>query len=678
MKQLVQDFKTGELMVAEVPVPVVGPGEVLVRNAFSLVSAGTERSTVEMGQASLLGKARKRPDLAKQVFNTLQREGLAATLNKVRSRLDQWKTLGYATAGTVIEVGEGVTDLAPGDLVACGGQDRASHAEIVAVPQNLCAKIPEGVELSNAAFTTLGAIALHGVRQADVRLGETVAVIGLGLVGQLTVQLLKASGCTVLGIDLDETACELARQCGCDRVVVGDAERVAAQLTDGFGVDAALITASSQTSEPFDVAAKIARDRARVVLVGVVKMEVPRDEFYRKELDLRMSRSYGPGRYDPIYEDKGVDYPVGYVRWTEQRNMAAFLRLLATKRVNVTPLISHVFNLDDARNAYALITGTKQGHFVGILLQYPKSEFKTQKTEPKVVARSAVVLGVIGAGNYAQGVLLPLFKATKDVTLATVCTATGPKAEKARGKFDFQNATTDWHAVIADKTINTVLIATRHNLHAEIVTAALRAGKTVFCEKPLCLCTEELDEIIKTGNTRLMVGFNRRFAPFATSVRKRTPPLVMRYRVSVQPLPKDSWYRDAAVSGGRILGEVCHFVDFLQFAARTKPVRVYAQGFGADNVQVSLRFANGSVGTIEYFEVADASVPKEQIEVFGGGKHLVVTDFRDKGQAEEVRRFVEAAKTGGPMPIPFEEIVASMRVTLAILESERTGQAIEV
>ena len=649
-------------MVVEVPPPAVGPGELLVRNAFSLVSAGTERSTVEMGQASLLGKARKRPDLVKQVFDTVRREGLSATINKVQSRLDQWKALGYATAGTVIEVGEGVTDFAPGDRVACGGQDRASHAEFVAVPQNLCAKIPDGIAFEHAAFTTLGAIALHGVRQADVRLGETVAVIGLGLVGQLVVQLLKASGCRVVGWDPQPGACALAG------VEAGEPD----------SADAVIIAAATDSSEPLQLAAQLCRDRGRVVMVGLTGMEIPRDIFYRKELDFRLSRSYGPGRYDPVYEDKGVDYPIGYVRWTEQRNMDAFLQLLAAKKLYLAPLVTHVFPIAAAPKAYALITGTKPEHFVGVLLQYPKSEIRSQQPVTTTTPRSAVVLGVIGAGNYAQGVLLPLFKASKDVTLATVCTATGAKAEKTREKFGFQNSTTDWRAVIADKAINTVLVATRHNLHAEIVCAALRAGKTVFCEKPLCLRPEELDEIIKTGNDRLMVGFNRRFAPFAAQVRKLSPPLVMRYRVSVQPLPHGHWVSDPDVGGGRILGEVCHFVDFLQFAARSKPVRVFAQGFGTDNVQVSLRFADGSVGSVDYFDVADAALAKEQIEVFGGGQHLVVTDFRDKGQPEQIRKFIEAVKSGGPMPIPLEEIVASTRATFAVLASQHTGQAIEV
>jgi predicted dehydrogenase/threonine dehydrogenase-like Zn-dependent dehydrogenase len=683
MKQLVQDFKTGDIKVVDVPAPTAGPGLVLVRNAFSLVSAGTERQTVNLAQASLVGKARSRPDLVKQVLDTVKREGVAATMRKVQSRLDQWKALGYSTAGRVIEVGEGVTGFLPGDHVACGGQDFASHAEIVAVPANLCAKIPEGVDATHAAFTTLGAIAMQGVRQADARVGEAVAVIGLGLVGQLTMQILKAAGCVVLGIDVNEAACALAAKCGCDAVALKDVEQTAARLTHGFGVDTAIITASTETSEPIELAARISRDRGRIVLVGVTGAELPREIFYRKELEFRMSRSYGAGRYDPVYEEKGVDYPIGYVRWTEQRNMEAFLQLLASRRVDVAPLITHTFDIDNAPKAYELITGKTGERFVGVLIRYPESG--RGLSAPMVAAlrphpHSAVVLGVIGAGNYAQGVLLPQFKASADVTLRSVCTATGAKAKKAAEKFGFESCTTDWREVVADKSVNTVLVATRHDLHASIVCEALRAGKTVFVEKPLCLREEQLDEIVKTisetGNTRLMVGFNRRFAPFAGKVKEITPPLVMRYRVSVTPLPREHWLNDPEVGGGRVLGEVCHFVDFMVFASRARPVSVFAQAFGGDNVQVAMRFVDGSVGAIDYFSVGDASLGKEYFEVFGGGRHLIVDDFRDKGQAEAVRRFVEAVKTGGAMPVGLEDIIASTQATFAILKSVRTGQAV--
>jgi predicted dehydrogenase/threonine dehydrogenase-like Zn-dependent dehydrogenase len=678
LKQLVQDFKTGDIMLVDVPAPVVAPGGVLVRNAFSLVSAGTERATVNLAQQSLVGKARSRPDLVKQVFDTVKREGVAATVKKVQSRLDQWKMLGYSTAGTVMGVGEGVTGIAPGDRVACAGQDYASHAEIVCVPQNLCARIPEGVELSHAAFTTLGAISMQGVRQADSRVGEIVAVIGLGLVGQLTMQILRAAGCRVLGIDVNEAACDLAAQCGCDAVALKDVEGEAARLTNGFGVDAAIITASTESNDPITLAARISRQRGRIVMVGVTGMEVPRDLFYQKELDFRLSRSCGPGRYDPLYEEHGVDYPIGYVRWTEQRNMEAFLQLVASKRIDLAPLVTHMFEIDDAPKAYELITGKTGERFVGVLLKYDEAK-------PIIVAKpvhsarpAAVVLGVIGAGNYAQGVLLPQFRASADVTLRSVCTASGATAKKAAEKFGFESCTADWREVIADKSINAVLVATRHDLHAPIVCEALRAGKSVFCEKPLCLREEELDEILRAESDRLMVGFNRRFASFAAKIREVASPRVMRYRVSVTPLPREHWINDPAVGGGRVLGEVCHFVDFLHFAARSRPVSVFAQGFGGENVQVSLRFADGSVGAIDYFSIGEAEMGKECVEVFGGGKHMVVDDFRDKGQAEEVRQFVAAVKTGGAMPIPFEEIIASTRATFAILKSLRTSQSVQL
>ena len=688
MKQLVQDFKTGDIKLVDVPPPVVAPGCVLVRNAFSLVSAGTEKATVAMAQASLVGKARLRPDLAKQVLGTLKREGIGATLRKVQSRLDQWKQLGYSSAGTILEVGEGVTGFAVGDRVACAGQDYASHAEVVLIPQNLCTKLPEGVTFEHAAYSTLGAIALQGVRQADARVGEAVAVIGLGLVGQLTVQILKAAGCVVFGIDVSEAACELAKTCGCDAVAVrprDDVERIAAKLSNDFGVDAVIITASAPTNDPVDLAGRICRERGCVVMVGVTGMEVPRDIYYRKELDFRLSRSYGPGRYDPLYEEQGVDYPIGYVRWTEGRNMEAFAQLLAAKRIDVAALTTHTFPVDDGPKAYELITGKTGERVVGVLIQYSPTVERPTVTIPKVTSTAsakAVVLGVIGAGNYAQGVLLPLFKASADVTSRTVCTATGVKAQKVKEKFGFETCATDWHEVIADTAINTVLVATRHDLHAPIVCEALRAGKTVFVEKPLCLRGEQLDEIVKvinqTGNTRLLVGFNRRFAPFAAEARKLSGPLVMRYRISVTPLPREHWVNNPDIGGGRILGEVCHFVDFLQFVSQSRPVSVFAQGFGADNVQVALRFADGSVGAVVYFDVADAAGQKDYLEVFGGGQHLVVTDFRDKGQAEEVRKFIAAVKTGGPMPMGLEEIVNSTRATLAVLRSMQSGQAVEL
>jgi len=492
VKQLVQDFKSGDIELVDVPPPALVPGSLRVRNAFSLVSGGTERATVNLARQSLIGKARSRPDLVKRVFETMKREGISAAVRRVQSQLDRWKALGYSCAGTIVEVGEDVTGLAVGDRVACAGQDYASHAEIVVVMQNLCAKLPENVAFEHGAFTTMGAIALQGVRQADVRIGESVAVIGLGLIGQLTVQVLKAAGCTVMGIDVSADACDLARRCGCDAVVErtsGDAERVAATLTNEFGVDAVIITASAPTNDPIELAAKICRDRGKVVMVGVTGMEVPRDLFFAKELEFKLSRSYGPGRYDPVYEQKSVDYPIGYVRWTEQRNMEAFIRLLATKRIDIAPLITHTFAIDDAPKAYELITGKTGEQVVGVLLKYSERVEQVSRPVSAVetgqagrLSNAAVILGVIGAGNYAQGVLLPQFKANADVTLRTVCTATSVNTGKAKEKFGFETCTTNWRDVVADKAVNAVLIATRHNLKVPLllISCARRPLKSTY------------------------------------------------------------------------------------------------------------------------------------------------------------------------------------------------------
>ncbi|MDW8344456.1 MAG: bi-domain-containing oxidoreductase [Verrucomicrobiae bacterium] len=658
MKQLVQDFSSGEIKLVEVPAPAVRPGMVLVRNAASVVSAGTERSTVAMGQASLLGKARMRPDLARQVLKKLRTEGVGATLRKVRAQLESWKALGYSSAGTIIEVGEGVEGLAVGDRVACAGQDYASHAELVVVPQNLVVKLPDEVAFEHGAFATLGAIALHGVRQARAQLGEHVAVIGLGLIGQLTVQILRAAGCRVFGFDPRSEAMA----------------RAGVARPSANSMDAVIITASTTSNEPLVTAGEWCRDRGRVVLVGVTGMEVPRDLYYRKELEFCVSRSYGPGRYDPLYEEYGLDYPIGYVRWTERRNMEAFVELVAAGRVDVGSLITHKFALEDAPRAYEVIAGKSDQPVVGVVIRYGEAPVVRTKRVSQL-SPGPVVLGMIGAGNYGQGVLLPLLKAQPGVALATVCTATGVKAEKVREKFGFAASTTDWRSVVEDPQINTVVVATRHDMHARIVAAALRAGKTVFCEKPLCLSEEELEEILEAGSERLMVGFNRRFAPFSAKVRAVSGPRVMWYRVNAGPLPVGHWASDPT-QGGRVLGEACHFVDYLQFAAQARPVHVFAQGFGADNVQIAMRFADGSVGVVDYFGVGDKELPKEYFEVSGGGRTVQVEDFRDKGQGEMIRRFVEAAKSGGPMPVGFDELVTSTRATLAVVRSLQTGQAV--
>ncbi|MSR65537.1 MAG: oxidoreductase [Verrucomicrobiae bacterium] len=716
MKQLIQDFKTGQLRVVDVPSPALQTGCVLVRNSFSLVSAGTERSTVTTAQKSLLGKARARPDLVRKVWDSVKREGFASAAKKVQSRLDTWKQLGYSSAGVVTEVGEGINDLKKDDRVACAGQDVASHAEIICVPRNLCVKIPDGVEFGQAAFTTLGAIAMQGVRQAKVELGETIAVIGLGLVGQLTVQILKAAGTRVLGIDVNPDATALAAQCGADAVATrgkDDPVSIAKALTNGHGVDAVLITASTSSNDPVELAAQLSRDRGRVIMVGVTGMNIPRAPYFEKELSFSLSRSYGPGRYDPDYEQKGIDYPFGYVRWTENRNMSAFLDLIAQKKINLLPLITHQFPIDRAVEAYDLITGKKPEKFLGVLIQYETGRTTepvshTPKHSALSTQHSALRLGVIGAGNYAQASLLPHLKKMKEVEFISVCTATGVSAQKTSEKFGFANATTNPRDVLDDKSINAVLIATRHNSHAQLAAAALQAGKHVFVEKPIALNEEQLKlvaDAVKQHGEKLQVGFNRRFAPLTHEALKNKGggPWVIHYRVNAGPIPATSWIQDPKIGGGRILGEVCHFVDFFQAFVGAKPSRVFAECLASpskdiiatDNVHVTIRYADGSVGLITYTSTGDPSFPKERCEIFGNGTVMVLDDFRsltiskdgktetkrgtqDKGQAGELSAFVKAASSGGKMPIPWLEMEDTTRVTFAILESLRTGSAIGV
>lgn len=716
MKQLIQDFKTGEIKVVEVPAPHAQQGCLLVRNAWSLVSAGTERSTVSTGQKSLLGKARARPDLVKKVLQSVQRDGLMNAMQKVQAQLDSWKTLGYSTAGVVVEVGAGVTGYRVGDRVACAGQDKASHADYVNVPANLCAVMPEGVDFQHACFTTVGTIALQGVRQAEVKLGEVVAVIGLGLVGQISVQILKAAGCKVLGIDISAGACALALKSGADAVAVrgkDDVEAVALGLSRGYGVDSVLITAAAPTNDPVELAGRISRDRGTVVMVGVTGMDIPRDIYFAKELQFRLSRSYGPGRYDALYEEGNVDYPIGYVRWTEGRNFDAFLDLIAGGRLNLDLLITHRFEIGEALKAYDIITGKVKERFVAVLLQYPGADAAPARSMSVNGSRPApaagqLVLGVIGAGNYASAMLLPHFKSHSGVTLKAVATSSGVTARKVAERVGFATAASDPEEIFKDREINAVLIATRHHLHAPLVIAALKAGKAVFVEKPLVMNRAELAEVaavMKETGGRVHVGFNRRFAPTAVAARdfvKDAPNQTMLYRVNAGPLPKGHWLRDPVQGGGRLIGEGCHFIDFLQFLCASKPVRVHARGLGGggpvsdDSFLVEMSFADGSLGTILYTALGDPVFPKERVETFGGGRVAVIDDFKagtlmaggrptltggkgqDKGQAAQVNLFIDAVRNGTPMPIPADELLAGSSAMLAALDSMRTGLEVPV
>jgi len=731
MKQVLQHARSGEITVEEVPAPQLLPGFALVRIAASVVSAGTERASAEFARKSLLQKAQSRPDLVREVISKVQRDGIFSAIQAVRSRLDQPQSPGYSSAGTVLAVGEGVTDIQPGDRVACAGAGIAVHAEIACVPRLLLARIPardpltaEQVSFDEAAFATLGAVALHGIRTSDIKLGDLVAVVGLGLLGQLTAQLLKAAGCRVVGMDIDASRADLARRLGLDAVASSASafRDLCLAASNGAGVDSVLITAETASSDPVNLAGAIARDRAVVVAVGTVGMDIERKAYYDKELDFRISRSYGPGRYDTAYEQKGRDYPIGYVRWTETRNMQAFVQFIAEKKIDVASLITHRFPVERAQSAYDLITGKARECFLGVVIQYADDSEPVRTLTLVEGAGSGrdstgdrnVRVGLLGAGGFASSTLIPAIKASTNTSLISVCAATGSHAQSAGRKFGFRDCTTDEAALIQNPDVNTVVIATRHHLHARQVLAALDAGKNVFCEKPLCLTEGELREIVRaylgigSGNRLgLMVGFNRRFAPMVTRMKSFlkdvSEPLALNYRINAGYLPTDHWVNDREQGGGRVLGEVCHFVDLLMFLAGSPVVEVAGRAIGSsarysgDNVLVSVRFANGSEGSISYLANGDRSFSKERFEVFGGGSTAVIEDFRrlelirngrkqtvhsrwsqDKGHADEWASFVSSLQPGVAPAIPFEDIVCSTLATLRIEESLMTGKAARV
>jgi predicted dehydrogenase/threonine dehydrogenase-like Zn-dependent dehydrogenase len=691
MKQVIQNFKTGELSVAEVPQPALAQGFVLVRNHFSLISAGTERSTVTAARASLLGKARQRPDLVTQVLDGFRKEGFAETLKRVRTKLETLKELGYSSAGTVLASIDTQGRFKPGDRVACGGGGYASHAGIVTVPQNLVVKVPDTLGLDAAAFTTLGAVAMQGVRQANPRLGEFVCVIGLGLLGQITAQILRANGCQVFGVDTAESMVALAEKSSCHvarkRSDEGLQSAIAA-FTGGHGFDAVIITAATQSTDPVELATAILRQKGVIVIVGAVPMNIPREpHFYKKELELKISCSYGPGRYDSSYEEESRDYPYGYVRWTENRNMEAFVKLLENRSVDVQPLVTHVFEIERAGEAYEIVTGKVSERHMGILLKYSEgSETHSVKEAPQRTASGSDMVGIgfIGAGSFAQKFLIPFAQQGGD--LLSVVTSRGVTAKSVGEKFRFRSYSTDVQDLLADASVNTVFIATRHDTHAAFAAAALEAGKNVFVEKPLALREEELAQVLdvaRQSDCRLMVGYNRRFSPLARQAREVfrhvSGPLLINYRVNAGFLPREHWTQTEE-GGGRILGEVCHFVDLMQFLTGSEPVVVYALSVASDsaqmpdqdNVVISLRFQNGSVA-----------------QIFGGGQVFVIDDFRvaehyaggtrrkikspGKGYKEEVEVFLRAVRQGKSSPIPMDSLVLTSSATFAILDSLRTG-----
>lgn len=712
MLQAIQYQKTGQLHVKELPAPELKPKMIVVRTMASLISAGTERTSVSTAKASMLEKVRTRPDLVKQVIDMAKKEGVLNTIDKVRTKLDSYKALGYAAAGVVVE--SWCDEFAPGDRVACAGGGYASHAEVIAVPRNLAVKIPEGVSFDEAAFTTLGAIALQGVRQAKVNLGESVAVIGLGLLGQLTVQLLKAAGCRVIGLDINEAQFALAREFGADDLVTSGAGALASveSFTRGIGCDAVIITAGTSSNDPMEFAINASRKRGRVVVVGAVGMNLPRSPFYEKELDITISCSYGPGRYDPDYEEEGRDYPVGYVRWTEGRNMGAVLDLIAARKLNVERIITHRIPITEAERAYDLITGKISEPYIGIVLTYPDRGdqalarvINVNRPQPKA---GALGVGFIGAGSFAQSFLLPPAR-TAGARLVSVATSTSVNARSVAEKFGFEDAATDASALLARADIDAVFIATRHDSHGRYVAGAIEAGKQVFVEKPLAISRAELEalrDVAAAKGGRVMVGFNRRFSESFAAIKKHfagvREPLVMTYRVNAGFIKLDHWVQ-AESQGGRIIGEGCHFIDCMQFLCGARPVSVYAAAIGsenaqtrnADSVSITIRFSDGSVGTLQYLANGDASIAKEYFEVFGGGSTAIMDNFRtvtlargrkskvskfngDKGHTEEVKATLAAMKSGGPMPISFESLYDTTLATIAATESLESGLVVRL
>jgi len=729
MKQVLQNLRSGETQVVEVPIPQPQPGMALVKTAASLVSAGTERMLVDFAGKSLLGKARSRPDIARQVLDKARREGLLTTAEAAFNRLDQPLALGYSSSGTVIGLGEEMQGFKVSQRVTCAGGGYAVHAEYALVPRNLLAKLPEKVDFESAAFSTLGAIAMHAFRLSEASVGEQVTVIGLGLLGLLSTAIANAAGCRVLGIDLDPKRVDLALQIGAEAAVVRDeASAAVGSFSRGRGSDVILICADTDSMDPVDLAGEIARDRARVVAAGAVGLELPRKVYYEKELSFINSRSYGPGRYDPDYEQEGQDYPLGYVRWTEGRNLEAFVDLLANERIDVKPLITHRYPIEQAPQAYELITGKREDAFLGVLLTYgdeqthhPQAELMDKsgsKPDEPPQARTItdvkrVKLGVLGAGNFASAVMFPALRKLSSIDLMGVASASGVSAQTAASKYNFHYATGDAGEIINDPDTNTIAILTRHHLHAQQVIAGLSAGKHVFCEKPLALTHEELDSVFEVleslpeHSPLLMVGFNRRFAPFSQQIKEflgqRQEPLFAHYRVNAGFLPPSHWLHDLTQGGGRIIGEACHFIDYLTFLVGETPTSVAAFGlpdegkYQEDNIHLVLNFPDGSLGTIDYLANGDKSFSKERVEVFTAGRIAVLDDFRslelvhdskrkvlhsrlrqEKGHRDEWQVFQQAILVREQPPIPYDQIYAVTLASIYAIESLRDGESITI
>lgn len=716
MRQILQNLKDGKMTLEEVPPPKLGRNGIIVCTRASVISAGTERMVVDLAKKSLIQKAQDRPDLVKRVLEKLMREGFASTYRTVNNKLSESIQLGYSASGTVVEVGSECSGFYPGDRVAMAGAGYANHAEFNYVPKNLVAKIPHGVSFENAAYTTVASIAMQGLRLAEPTLGDTAVVVGLGLIGLISIQLLAAAGCKVLGFDVDLLKVERAKQMGAYYAGgLKGAEELVAQHTDGRGCDLVLITAGTKSNGPIELAGAVTRRRARVVVVGAVGMSVPRDPYFKKELDLKISMSYGPGRYDRTYEEDGNDYPYEFVRWTENRNMQSVLQLMEQGKLDVGSLTTHRFDYSDALRAYDLLQSKLE--YLGIVLNYSEASTITSRTIQLGVGSnkrlSKLGIGFVGAGGYASVHLLPHIQASPFSKLKGLACSTGSSARNKAAKFGFDYCTTDAEELFGDSNIQSVFIATRHDTHSSYTISALQAGKSVFVEKPIATSIQELSAIeeayVAANASRsvcLMVGTNRRFSPMVRAIKEHlcAGPVQMQYRINPGPLARGAWFQDASQGGGMLVSEVCHFVDVLRFLAGSPITKVYsvcnrlnsANFNDLDNILFTLSFSNGSIGTIGYNTVGPSSLPKELLQVFGGGRAAVLTDFKtlelsgdattkkissasqDKGQRRQIEETLAAFKDGRRQVIPISEIFEVMRAVFAARESLDSGRAVEL
>jgi predicted dehydrogenase/threonine dehydrogenase-like Zn-dependent dehydrogenase len=723
VKAVLQNVKTGEISVDEIPTPVLGKGAILVRNSCSLVSAGTEKAVMEFSQAGYLKKALLRPDLFRKVLNRARNEGLWETYKVVNELIEQKIPLGYSSAGTVIACGSEVHDLKVGDRVACAGLFLATHSEYVSIPRNLAVPVPAGCELEEACFVTLGAIALQGVRLAEITLGENVIVYGLGLVGMVTAQLAIAAGAKVIGVDVDPEKIKMLKELGCPAFAPDDelAPAILAE-TNGYGADKVLLCAATKSNDPIERIPALTRQKGVLVVVGDVSMNIPRRAYYDREIDIRISRSYGPGRYDLSYEQGGIDYPYAYVRWTENRNMQAVLDLVARKKLDLRRMVTHRFKIEQAGSAYELIEGKKREPFLGVVIEYAKPE-ERETLKPRVLATgtaiarphgSVIRMGILGAGNFGKAFLLPAFARQREISFQSICTASGVSAASVARKYSIPHVASNPEEIFERGEIDAIMIATRHDTHAEYVCRALEAGKAVYVEKPLALTDPQLDRVrdVYQAKSRdgkspfLMVGFNRRFSPLSLRLKEtfagRSEPLTIIYRVNAGPLAEDSWHKDPMQGGGRVLGEACHFIDYLSFLVGAAPTWVSAASAGIqhpqrrDTLTITLGFADGSLGTIHYFSNGDPTLPKEYCEIYSGGVTAQLRNFRSlkiygkratgktkylnqvKGFPEESRAFAQALSKGGPSPIPFDELYQVSKATLRVSEALTSGGRVDI